>query len=202
MLATGPAVVWWVGGPGDVGPAPIRPAPQVAPAVPPDPRPAPATAPATAGRAPAPPARIRVADAEVDAPVVATGVDERGGMAVPFDVRTVGWYRFGPGPGSTAGSAVLAGHVDDRVQGRGAFHRLADLDVGSPVEVVLADGTVVAHRVGAVERIAKAALPADRYFTRDGPPQLVLITCGGVFDTTGGGYTDNVVVTATPQTAP
>ena len=57
-------------------------------------------------------------------PVTPVGVDDRGRMDVPFDIRTVGWYRFGPGPGATTGSAVLSGHVDDRDQGYGAFHRL------------------------------------------------------------------------------
>jgi sortase (surface protein transpeptidase) len=140
-----------------------------------------------------------VADAGVDAPVVDTGVDERGGMAVPHDIRTVGWYRFGAGPGAAAGSAVLAGHVDDKIQGRGAFYRLANLPAGSPVEVTLADGTVVTYRVSAVERVPKTVLPADRLFARDGPPQLALITCGGAFDRAKGGYTDNVVVTAAPE---
>jgi hypothetical protein len=59
-------------------------------------------------------------------------VDARGEMAVPEDVRETGWYRFGPAPGSGAGSSVVSGHVDDRVQGRGAFYRLVDLAVGEP----------------------------------------------------------------------
>ena len=166
-----------------------------------DPAPAVAAAP-QAPQQPAPPVRIRVPNAGVDAPVVVTGVDERGGMAVPEDVRTVGWYRFGAGPGAAAGSAVLAGHVDDRIQGRGAFYRLADLPAASPVEVTLADGTVLTYRVGAVEQMAKTVLPADRLFARDGSPQLALITCGGDFDREKGGYTDNVVVTAAPGTGP
>jgi Sortase domain len=203
VLAVGPALLWWVGGPGappDTGAAASVPA--VAPAVLHDPvpaRPAPVAAEAAQPAPPAPPVRIRVAGAGVDAPVVVTGVDERGGMAVPEDIRTVGWYRFGVGPGAPAGSAVLAGHVDDRIQGRGAFYRLADLPAGSPVEVTLADGAVVTYRVSAVERVPKTVLPADRLFARDGPPQLALITCGGAFDRAKGGYTDNVVVTAAPE---
>jgi hypothetical protein len=120
-------------------------------------------------------------------------------MAVPHDIRTIGWYRFGVGPGATTGSAVLAGHVDDRLQGRGAFYRLRDLAVGSPVEVILADGTVVRYRVSAVEHVAKTALPAGEVFARDGPPRLALVTCGGAFDRAAGGYTDNVVVTAASE---
>jgi sortase family protein len=203
-------VLWLAGGTGliePVGPAgavpPVVTAPAVVPAVVPallrDPAPASLGAAPEAAQ-PAPPVRIRVADAGVDAPVVVTGVDEQGGMAVPEDVRTIGWYRFGAGPGAAAGSAVLAGHVDDRIQGRGAFYSLADLPAGSPIEVTLADGTVLAYRVNAVERVSKAVLPADRLFARDGPPQLALITCGGDFDRARGGYTDNVVVTAAPGT--
>ena len=42
---------------------------------------------------------IRLLQLGVDAPVLPVGVDGRGEMAVPDDVRTVGWYRFGPRPG-------------------------------------------------------------------------------------------------------
>jgi sortase (surface protein transpeptidase) len=120
-------------------------------------------------------------------------------MAIPHDIHTVGWYRFGVGPGAAAGSAVLAGHVDDHIQGYGAFHGLARLAVGNPVQVTLADGTVVTYTVSAVTHVAKDALPAGQVFARDGPPRLTLVTCGGAFNRAVGGYVDNVVVTAVPE---
>jgi LPXTG-site transpeptidase (sortase) family protein len=125
-------------------------------------------------------------------------VDERGAMAVPEDVRTVGWYRFGSRPGSLSGSAVLSGHVGDRVQGRGVFAALGDVEPGDLVEVELTDGTRLGYRVRTVERVAKDALPADQLFARSGPPRLTLITCGGDFDWTTRTHTENVVVTAEP----
>jgi LPXTG-site transpeptidase (sortase) family protein len=152
--------------------------------------------------APAAPARIDIGGIGVAAPVVAVGVDARGRMEVPLDVRTVGWYRYGPGPGGGRGSAVLSGHVDDREQGLGAFHRLADVSVGDPVTVALADGTVLDYRVRTVERVPKTDLPVDLVFRRDGPPLLTLVTCGGEFDRAASGYTDNVVVVAEPGTGP
>ncbi|HEX8518413.1 MAG TPA: class F sortase [Pseudonocardia sp.] len=195
VLAAGSAVLWLTGsGIGAAGvpaaaaaPAPVAPPPAAVAPV--------AVSPADA---PSVPVRVRVADAEVDAPVVVTGVDERGDMAVPPDVATVGWYRYGATPGAAAGSAVLAGHVDDRVQGRGAFYDLGDVAAGDPVEVTLTGGRVLAYRVTDVVRVPKAALPVDRIFARDGAPQLVLITCGGTFDRTIRSYEDNVVVTAEP----
>jgi hypothetical protein len=35
-------------------------------------------------------------------------------------------------------------------------------------------------------------------FARDGPQQLVLITCGGPFDPSTGNYEDNIAAFATP----
>jgi LPXTG-site transpeptidase (sortase) family protein len=177
------------------GPAPVAPVLAASPA--------PATS-AAAPRASGPadddrlaaPARVRFPGLDVDAAVVAVGVDELGEMEVPEDVATIGWYRFGPGPGAGAGSTVLSGHVDDRVQGRGAFYRLSDLEPGDAVGVDLADGTSVDYRVTLVERISKDELPVDRLFARDGAPRLTMVTCGGDFDREARSYRENVVVTA------
>ncbi len=146
------------------------------------------------------PAKVRIGAIGVDSVVVPVGVDDRGEMDVPEDVRTIGWYRYGATPGGGAGSAVLSGHVDDRKQGRGALFNLRDLGVGDPVEVEMGDGSRLAYRVAKVERIDKQALPVDRIFERGGPPHLTLVTCGGDFDRSTRNYLDNVVVTAEPVT--
>ena len=49
------------------------------------------------------------------------------------------------------------------------------------------------YRVTSVRRVRKQALPSSIY-SRTGPPQLVLVTCGGPFD--GHHYRDNIIVTA------
>ncbi len=175
-------------------PAPAAAAPSAA--AEPDPAP-PAAEPDVEEAAPDAPARVRVGSIDVDAPVVAVGVDDAGLMAVPEDVRTIGWYRFGPTPGE-AGSAVLSGHVDDRVQGRGAFFQLADTATGDPVTVEMGDGTVREYRVDSVENFGKADLPLREIFQRSGPERVVLITCGGEFDRATGHYVDNIVVSAVP----
>jgi sortase (surface protein transpeptidase) len=117
---------------------------------------------------------------------------------VPPSVDQVGWYRFGPGISATAGSVVIAGHVDAAEQGAGAFFKLRDLKPGDPVEVTRPDGTVVRFTVAAREIYEKKAIPLDKYFARDGALRLTLITCGGPFDKATGHYRDNVVITAAP----
>jgi sortase (surface protein transpeptidase) len=152
--------------------------------------------PAAAVTAPAP-ARITVPARGVDAPVDAVGIAADGQMELPDDVARVGWYRFGPVPGA-AGSAVLAGHVDDSEQGRGALFPLADAAVGDEVAVTDAAGATTRWRVVSRELITKQVLPVDRIFARDGAPRLTLVTCGGPFLPEFRSYRDNVVVVAEP----
>jgi LPXTG-site transpeptidase (sortase) family protein len=148
---------------------------------------------ATASR-PAP-ATLRVPEIGVDAPVLGVGADEAGDLEVIDDVENVGWYRYGPVPGEP-GSAVLAAHVDTAADGPGVFFDLGRLAVGDRVEVELEDGSTATFVVDGVERHAKADLPVDTLFSREGEARLTLITCGGEFDSTRRSYSDNVVVTA------
>lgn len=143
------------------------------------------------------PVHLDVPTLGLDVPVVAVGQDADGRMAVPEDVNDAGWYRHGPAPGG-AGNAVIAGHVDDREQGLGAFHELVDLAVGDAVVVTADDGTTTSWEVTGRELIDKSALDVQALFRRTGPTQLVLITCGGEFDRTGRSYRANVVVVASP----
>ncbi|HET9139163.1 class F sortase [Actinophytocola sp.] len=132
-------------------------------------------------------------------PVVAVGVAPDGSMAIPDDVGTAGWYRFGAAPGSDRGSIVISGHINDRDQGPGAFAGLNLVNPGDPVTVVTDTGRTLRYQVVSRQRFDKADVPLDRVFDRTGPPRLTLVTCGGAFDRGTGNYRDNIVVTAVPR---
>jgi LPXTG-site transpeptidase (sortase) family protein len=146
------------------------------------------------------PVRVRVDALRIDAPVIPVGLVEGDVLEVPEDIDEVGWYEFGPKPGSRAGSSVLVAHRDGTTQGRGVFFSLDALDVDSTVEVETSTGFRLRYQVVAVEGIRKREFEADieEFFAVDGPPRLTLITCGGAFDQDSGGYQANVVVTAVP----
>lgn len=142
--------------------------------------------------------RIELPTLGVDTDVVPVGVDSEGLMEIPEDVATVGWYRFGPVPGAAAGSAVLSGHVDDYRQGQGVFARIGDLGPGDVVRVVDETGVSREFTVLSREEWSKGEVPLDRLFDRGGGSRLVLITCGGSFNSSSLGYDDNIAITAVP----
>ena len=211
VLAVGVPTTWAVTRPGTAAGPPVA---EVLAATP-TPAPTPpattlpvepvATGPATWPAAPtpvvtaAPPVRLELPGSGVDAPLDPVGVEPDGTMTLPDDGDRVGWYLFGPAPGATEGTAVLAGHVDGVEQGLGVLAPLRTVEPGAEVLVTDAAGAVSRWRVVSREVIEKQALPLDQLFSRTGPPRLVLLTCGGPFLPELLSYRDNVVVITEPM---
>lgn len=144
------------------------------------------------------PVTLRYDRLGTDMAVDPVGVADDGQMEIPDDAYRAGWYEYGPGAGVDAGSTVLAAHAGTYATPRGPFHGLTEAEVGDVVEVERADGTVVRYRVSEVATIEKDTIDLRPFFARDGAPQLVLITCGGVWNEARQSYESNVVVTALP----
>ena len=147
------------------------------------------------------PTSISLPSIGVEAPIVNVALEDDGGMEIPDDVSTAGWYELGVAPGAATGTSVISGHVDSREQGRGAFWDLRRMDVDDIVTVDHADGSTSQWRVVARTSYAKDELPIADIFTRFGDPRLVLITCDGYFDRDARSYSDNVVVYTVPVDA-
>ena len=148
--------------------------------------------------APIPPVRLRIDALGIDMPVTEVGVEPTGQMQLPEDPAVAGWYRYGPDAASTAGNVMLAAHVDSPRYRIGPLARLREVSVGTPVVIDGADGTARTYVVESLTYYEKAALPTPELFAREGAPALVLITCGGPFDSSTGHYRDNVVAIARP----
>jgi len=143
------------------------------------------------------PVAFRAADVDVLADVVATTVEPSGALEIPRDAGVLGWWSSGAASGASAGSVVLAGHVDSTA-GVGVMRALLDLPMESVVEVVDEAGGTTLYRVVARRTFDKSQALPPELFRADGPPQLVLITCGGTFDEASGHYSDNVVLYGVP----
>lgn len=142
------------------------------------------------------PVALRVPLLGIDAPVLGVGLAADGQLAVPDDLRRVGWYGAGAVPGDV-GTALIAAHVD-HAHRPGVFFRLDRLTPGAVLQVVHRDGTVSSFTVVARRMVAKPRLPVADLTRASGPPQLVLVTCGGSFDRGRRSYRDNILVYAVP----
>lgn len=155
-----------------------------------------AAAPTAARTRPAQVPTVTIPAIGVRATIVSEGIDttpgDVGNLAIPWGADKVGWWDGGPAPGQS-GVAVLAAHrVDDW-----AFWRVPQLRVGDAIRVLGTNGQVTSWKVSRIQQMLKAKLPSS-IWAETGSPKLVLVTCGGVFDSSTGHYDDNVVVWANP----
>jgi hypothetical protein len=172
----------------------------VSPSSPPQPAPIPTVAGPEAAAERFLPVQLEVPRLAVSAPIDPTGVTPDGQAEVPENANRVGWYRFGPAPGE-AGATVIVGHVDSRKYGKGALYPLRETQVGDEVLMSVADGSVMTYEVVDVTRYDKVTLPSDQLFKRTGESVLHIITCGGPYVPSLGGYQQNLVVAAVPVVA-
>ncbi len=147
---------------------------------------------------PARPVQLMIPSVDLAVAVDPVGVTPDGSVDIPSDVRRAGWYRFGSVPGDATGAVVVVGHVDSKTQGLGRFASLATVSVGEAVRVTVTGGQTYDHRVVARSLLSKRSLPVDQIFGSTGRPRLTLITCGGPYIRSQGGYQDNLVITAVP----
>ena len=143
------------------------------------------------------PGRLVLPALGVDAAVVPVGVGPGGALSIPDNARVIGWWSGGAAPGSPVGTVLMAGHVDSAQTGPGALARLSQAPVGARL-TVRGPGSEMTYVVRARRRYLKQDLPWRTIFAQGELPRLVLVTCGGDFDSSTRHYTDNVVVIATP----
>lgn len=137
------------------------------------------------------PVELRIPAIGVSVPVSELGLNPDQTVEVPTDFQLPGWYRLGTAPGQL-GSAVILGHVDS-YRGPAVFFRLQHLQVGDEVEVTLADGAIARFAVTEMATYPKAQFPAEQVYGSQGTSALVLVTCGGEFDSEARSYRSNVV---------
>jgi sortase (surface protein transpeptidase) len=104
--------------------------------------------------------------------------------------------------GDPFGAILVAGHVDSRTQGLGAYAEL--LTVRSGQEVVVGTASLrQTYRIRSLRLVPQAPLSArSSLHSPRGRQRLVLVTCAPPYDATRGGYQHLAVVTAYPVGPP
>ncbi|KRB73975.1 hypothetical protein ASE01_18425 [Nocardioides sp. Root190] len=143
-------------------------------------------------------ARLRAPTARVSARL--SGVDfRRSVLTAPVRRTDAGIWREGARLSALVGTTVVVGHVSDRRDRPGVFHRLRRLDVGDRLTTTDAGGSNLTWRVVRVRTVDRRRLPRS-LFSQGIARRLVLITCTDRVRTSTGGfhYRKNLVVEAVP----
>lgn len=140
------------------------------------------------------PESIRIRSIGVDATFVGLGLDENRELEGPEDPDQVGWFTDAPSPG-VPGVAVVAGHVTWN-RAPTVFHRLGELKTGARIDITRADGSVATFAARRRATFAKDEFPTAEVYRPAAQPELVLITCGGAYDSDTHSYDSNVIVWA------
>lgn len=167
--------------------------------------PTPGTSASAAGGTSAPAAPIPLAASSLAIPslsvragIVDATVDN-GVLEPPRNASLVGRWTGSAGLSASSGMVTIAGHVNWVGMGTFAFARLADIRPGAVVYTAAADGTEQAWRVTSVSARAKSSgIDPAAFGGPTAPRSLVLVTCGGTFDTSARSYENNVYVYARP----
>jgi LPXTG-site transpeptidase (sortase) family protein len=141
------------------------------------------------------PARLIVPALGVDTAVEHVGITAKGNMGTPKNFENVAWYKYGAVPGEE-GSAVIVGHVVDRLFLPSVFNHLDTLKKRDDIYVIQEDGQRVHFIVTAVETFDYEDIPLETIFNQKGAARLRLITCTGDWVQNEKTYNQRVVVTA------
>jgi hypothetical protein len=145
------------------------------------------------------PRRLRIPSLHVDTSLELLSRGPHGAIDVPKDWMRAGWYEDSARPGEP-GAAVFLGHVDSP-RGPAVFAALSTVRQGARVLLDRVDGSTVAFRVTRVELHKRTRFPKVRVYWPTLQRELRLITCGGQYIRSRGGYQSNVVVFATAESA-
>ena len=139
------------------------------------------------------PKRLEIPKLGVNAKVQYVGLNSDGEMDVPSNGSDVAWFNLGSLPGEI-GSAVIAGHLDDRNGRPAVFWNVHKLVAGDNVYVIDGNNNKKRFRVISLEKYETGTAPMEKIFGANDGIYLNLITCGGVWNNAKNNYTERLVV--------
>jgi sortase (surface protein transpeptidase) len=140
------------------------------------------------------PIRLKIAKIGVDAAIEPVGVTHEGAMDTPKKPGDVAWYSPGAYPGAE-GSAVMAGHLDDKNGKAAVFKDLHLLRAGDTILIEDTAGNFVPFMVNK-SQIYDAQADSTEVFVSKKGAHLNLITCIGTWDKSKNSYKERLVVFA------
>ena len=138
------------------------------------------------------PVRLKIPIIGVNAAIEYVGLTSAGAMAVAKDTKNVAWFDLGSFPGAE-GSAVIAGHLDDKNGRKAVFYNLKKLNKGDQLFIEDSQGKIITFVVREI-RLYDSEASAPEIFSSNSGQHLNLITCAGNWDKFKKRYTQRLVI--------
>ena len=139
------------------------------------------------------PKLLEIPKIKISANVQSVGLNSKNEMDVPSNDWDVAWYNLGTVPGKK-GSAVIAGHLDNRFGKPAVFWNLDELEIGDYIYVTDGDNNKKRFQVIFSKKYETGTAPLEKIFGANNGAYLNLITCGGVWDKTKNNYSERFVI--------
>ncbi|KKS52953.1 MAG: Peptidase C60 family protein [Candidatus Magasanikbacteria bacterium GW2011_GWD2_43_18] len=139
------------------------------------------------------PVRLQIPAIDVDAAVISVGITSDGEMDVPKNPAEVAWYSLGSRPGEI-GSAVIAGHYDQKNNKPAVFTNLHTLQKGDKIFIKNEEGSTITFVVREILIYDKSKDATDVFISNDGKAHLNFITCAGVWNSSETTYSERLIV--------
>jgi sortase A len=133
---------------------------------------------------------------KVSAHVQQVGIAYSGNLGIPTNFTDVGWYKYGPAPGSK-GNAIIDGHRDNALALPGVFKNLDQLEEGDDVYITTGAGKKLHFRVTKKELLNYNSTNTKEIFGASNTANLILITCEGDWNQAAREYSQRLVVFTT-----
>lgn len=141
------------------------------------------------------PRSLEIPTLSVNSFIQQVGIDQFGAIATPSNIHMTGWYNGSVKPGED-GISIIDGHVSGRYESA-VFSDLKNIKQGEPLTILYGNNRRVDFTVVEVSQYAKEE--ASQHIFKKLPAvdqQLVLVTCGGTFNTSDQSYDQRVLVYA------
>ena len=145
---------------------------------------------------------IKIPSQSINARILPLGVTSNNTVQSPNNIFDAGWYNGSakPGDAGTNGAILIDGHVHGPSL-PGVFANLKKMKLGDSIQIQRGDNKIFTYKVVNVQSYDAKTFSLGPALTsaKAGTPGLNLITCGGKYNQSEGGYTQRVVVYAILQ---
>ena len=138
------------------------------------------------------PLRLKIPAIKVDSAIESVGLTADAAMDVPVDTNNVAWFNLGVIPGEE-GSAVIAGHFDNKSGQAAVFYNLEKLNKGDQLFIEDNQGQLASFEVKEKRLYDSTASTPEVFYSNSGK-HLNLITCAGSWDNSQESYNKRLII--------